>query len=193
MIFYSYIQTQKFTLNKSPWGIFSFGRFFPGGYFPWEDIFHWRIFSRGDIFLRGIFSLGEYFPRTMWKVTFSCIGFPMIFPFFRLLGREEANTATTQEMLILRILIPIMKMFTAKMAMNVISEGLECFGGQGYIEDTGLPVLLRDAQVCLFTCEIWIYVPILIVWYTNLLKYTAVIFGGTKVQSPMGFQPWIIG
>jgi len=27
------------------------------------------------------------------------------------------------------------------------SEALECFGGAGYIEDTGLPQLLRDAQV----------------------------------------------
>lgn len=40
--------------------------------------------------------------------------------------------------------------------MSVVSEGLECFGGQGYIEDTGLPGLLRDSQVsvtdvyCLF-------------------------------------------
>ncbi|XP_064104129.1 acyl-CoA dehydrogenase family member 11-like [Macrobrachium nipponense] len=65
----------------------------------------------------------------------------------RLLGREEAGTATVQERLVLRALTPITKMFTAKMAMSVISEGLECFGGQGYIEDTGLPVLLRDAQV----------------------------------------------
>lgn len=32
-------------------------------------------------------------------------------------------------------------------AMSVVSEGLECFGGQGYIEDTGLPGLLRDSQV----------------------------------------------
>ena len=32
-------------------------------------------------------------------------------------------------------------------AVSVVSEGLECFGGQGYIEDTGLPGLLRDAQV----------------------------------------------
>ena len=32
-------------------------------------------------------------------------------------------------------------------AMLVASEGLESFGGQGYIEDTGLPSLLRDAQV----------------------------------------------
>ena len=27
------------------------------------------------------------------------------------------------------------------------SEGLEAFGGQGYMEDTGLPTLFRDAQV----------------------------------------------
>ena len=32
-------------------------------------------------------------------------------------------------------------------AIAVASEGLECFGGQGYIEDTGLPSILRDAQV----------------------------------------------
>lgn len=49
--------------------------------------------------------------------------------------------------LVLRLMTPIMKLFTAKMAMSVVSEGLECFGGQGYIEDTGLPVHLRDAQV----------------------------------------------
>lgn len=29
----------------------------------------------------------------------------------------------------------------------MVSEGLESFGGQGYIEDTGLPGLFRDAQV----------------------------------------------
>ena len=49
--------------------------------------------------------------------------------------------------LLLRLLTPVAKMYTAKSAMNVISEGLECFGGQGYIEDTGLPGILRDAQV----------------------------------------------
>ena len=31
----------------------------------------------------------------------------------------------------------------------MMSEGLEAFGGQGYIEDTGLPAMLRDAQVCI--------------------------------------------
>ena len=33
--------------------------------------------------------------------------------------------------------------------MQVSSEGLESFGGQGYIEDTGIPGLMRDAQVTL--------------------------------------------
>ena len=32
-------------------------------------------------------------------------------------------------------------------AVAVVSEGLECFGGMGYLEDTGLPGLLRDTQV----------------------------------------------
>jgi len=31
--------------------------------------------------------------------------------------------------------------------VKVCSEGIECFGGQGYIETTGIPVILRDVQV----------------------------------------------
>ena len=40
-----------------------------------------------------------------------------------------------------------MKLWTGKLAVALSSEVLECFGGAGYIEDTGLPQLLRDAQV----------------------------------------------
>ena len=36
---------------------------------------------------------------------------------------------------------------TARQAVACASETLEAFGGAGYIEDTGLPRLLRDAQV----------------------------------------------
>jgi putative acyl-CoA dehydrogenase len=57
------------------------------------------------------------------------------------------GTATTQECEILRLLTPLAKLFTAKKAVAVVSEVLECFGGAGYVEDTGLPVLLRDSQV----------------------------------------------
>ena len=40
-----------------------------------------------------------------------------------------------------------MKLTTARAAVSVASETLEAFGGAGYVEDTGVPVLLRDAQV----------------------------------------------
>jgi putative acyl-CoA dehydrogenase len=41
----------------------------------------------------------------------------------------------------------VAKLYTAKQAIASASEVLEAFGGAGYIEDTGLPRLLRDAQV----------------------------------------------
>ena len=49
--------------------------------------------------------------------------------------------------LLLRILTPLMKLYTAKQSIACASEGLESLGGQGYIEDTGYPAYLRDAQV----------------------------------------------
>lgn len=64
-----------------------------------------------------------------------------------LLGKAEVNIATADETQLLRLILPLLKLYTAKQAVSVISEGLEAFGGQGYIEDTGLPVMLRDAQV----------------------------------------------
>ena len=64
-----------------------------------------------------------------------------------LLGRAEAGEATDAERALLRVLTPLAKLTTAKQAVAVASEALECFGGAGYVEDTGLPRLLRDAQV----------------------------------------------
>ncbi|HKT32146.1 MAG TPA: acyl-CoA dehydrogenase family protein [Gammaproteobacteria bacterium] len=64
-----------------------------------------------------------------------------------LLGREETGAASETEKILLRLLTPVAKLFTGKQSIAVVSEVLECFGGQGYIEDTGLPVLLRDCQV----------------------------------------------
>ncbi len=64
-----------------------------------------------------------------------------------LLGELEAGEADERRQALLRLLTPIAKLTTAKQAVLVASEVLECFGGAGYIEDTGLPVLLRDAQV----------------------------------------------
>ena len=65
----------------------------------------------------------------------------------RLLGLEECGMATSAEKHLLRILTPIVKLYTAKQVVATASEGLESFGGQGYIEDTGLPGILRDSQV----------------------------------------------
>lgn len=64
-----------------------------------------------------------------------------------LLGKEESGTSTEQENVVLRMLTPLAKLYTAKQAMYVISEAIECLGGVGYCEDSGLPQLLRDAQV----------------------------------------------
>lgn len=74
-------------------------------------------------------------------------GFLLAFHVAELLGRQECKTATPQDLARLRLLIPVAKLYTAKQAVAVASEALECFGGAGYIEDTGLPRLLRDAQV----------------------------------------------
>jgi alkylation response protein AidB-like acyl-CoA dehydrogenase len=64
-----------------------------------------------------------------------------------LLGRQEAGEASEDERASLRLLTPLAKLLTAKQAVAVASEALEAFGGAGYVEDTGLPVWLRDAQV----------------------------------------------
>jgi alkylation response protein AidB-like acyl-CoA dehydrogenase len=64
-----------------------------------------------------------------------------------LLGRVETGEATGGEQLLLRVLTPLAKLTTGKQAVAIASEALEAFGGAGYVEDTGLPRLLRDAQV----------------------------------------------
>jgi alkylation response protein AidB-like acyl-CoA dehydrogenase len=64
-----------------------------------------------------------------------------------LLGKEEMGVASPQDVHLLRLMMPVAKLYTAKQAVSVVSEGLECFGGQGYIEDTGIPTLFRDSQV----------------------------------------------
>lgn len=73
--------------------------------------------------------------------------FHLVFHAIELLGKEETGIATEHEQALLRLLTPLAKLYTAKQAITVTSEALEAFGGAGYIEDTGLPQLLRNAQV----------------------------------------------
>ncbi|XP_028905329.1 acyl-CoA dehydrogenase family member 11-like [Ornithorhynchus anatinus] len=74
-------------------------------------------------------------------------GFLLAMELARLLGLEETHQATPSEERLLRLLPSVAKLYTGKQAVAVVSEGLECFGGQGYMEDTGLAGLLRDTQV----------------------------------------------
>ena len=73
--------------------------------------------------------------------------FLLAFELVELLGRQEANELQGDQASLLRLLTPIAKLLTAKQAVAVVSEAIEAFGGAGYVEDTGLPMLLRDTQV----------------------------------------------
>jgi acyl-CoA dehydrogenase len=73
--------------------------------------------------------------------------FHLAFYVAELTGRSEAGELDENDAWLLRMLTPVMKLITAKQAVTVASEVLESFGGAGFVEDTGLPVLLRDSQV----------------------------------------------
>lgn len=55
-------------------------------------------------------------------------------------GRKEDN-------LLLRLLLPIGKFWITKRAEPMIGEGMECLGGNGYVEQHILPRLYREAPV----------------------------------------------
>jgi alkylation response protein AidB-like acyl-CoA dehydrogenase len=73
--------------------------------------------------------------------------FTLTFREVSLLGRSETGEITPRDSAVLAAMHPLAKLFTAKLAVASASEVLECFGGAGYVEDTGLPALLRDSQV----------------------------------------------
>jgi acyl-CoA dehydrogenase len=73
--------------------------------------------------------------------------FHLAFYVAELTGQSETSEILENDARLLRILTPVMKLTTGKQSVMVASEVLETFGGAGYVEDTGLPVLLRDSQV----------------------------------------------
>lgn len=73
--------------------------------------------------------------------------FQFAFYVAELTGRSETGEIDERDAWLLRLLTPVMKLTTAKQAVSIASEVLESFGGAGFVEDTGLPVLLRDSQV----------------------------------------------
>ena len=54
------------------------------------------------------------------------------------MGLVEAGAAGEQDIMVLRLMMPVAKAFTAKHAMQNISEGLECFGGQASAKSENL-------------------------------------------------------
>jgi hypothetical protein len=73
--------------------------------------------------------------------------FQLAFRVAELTGCAETNEINEEQSMLLRLLTPLMKLTTGKQVMSVVSEALEALGGAGYVEDTGMPMLLRDAQV----------------------------------------------
>ena len=76
--------------------------------------------------------------------------FLFTFKAVELLGlSEQGETPELREMAEkqLRLITPLLKLYTAKKNIQLSSEVIECFGGVGYIEDSGIPKFLRDGQV----------------------------------------------
>ena len=67
-----------------------------------------------------------------------------------LLGLAESRdieAAAEDAAQLLRLLTPAVKFLTAKVSCEVCQEGMEFFGGAGYVEDVGVSRILRDALV----------------------------------------------
>jgi alkylation response protein AidB-like acyl-CoA dehydrogenase len=73
--------------------------------------------------------------------------FHLAFHVVTLVGRQETDELDEAGEALLRLLQPATKLATGRQAVAGTSEALEAIGGLGYIESTGLPELLRDAQV----------------------------------------------
>ncbi|MGX1852423.1 acyl-CoA dehydrogenase family protein [Streptomyces sp. NPDC055299] len=54
---------------------------------------------------------------------------------------------TEQDRHFLRLAVPTAKYWVTKRCTPLVAEALECLGGNGYVEESGLPRLLREAPV----------------------------------------------
>ncbi|MFB7861771.1 acyl-CoA dehydrogenase family protein [Streptomyces sp. NPDC056069] len=63
----------------------------------------------------------------------------------RLAAAYDADTDA--ERALLRIAVPAAKYWVTKRCTPVVAEALECLGGNGYVEESGLPRLLRESPL----------------------------------------------
>jgi putative acyl-CoA dehydrogenase len=104
--------------------------------------------------------------------------FVLTFHLAALLGRDELGLSSPEESAMLRMLTPIAKLYTGKASMQITSEAMECVGGAGYIEGTGLPALHRGAQVF----SIW-------EGTTNVLSLDVI----RAIEKEGAFEPFVAG
>ncbi|MBK8264508.1 MAG: acyl-CoA dehydrogenase family protein [Nannocystis sp.] len=87
----------------------------------------------------------------LWRATMADLmaeqigAFCGVFALVRALDRSECGDPAAARLV--RILTPMAKACTAKQAVWSVSEAMEAVGGNGYVEWSPLPRLLRDAQV----------------------------------------------
>ena len=65
----------------------------------------------------------------------------------RLAAAYDASERSEQEQHLRRIAIPIAKYWITKRCPPLVAEALECLGGNGYVEESGLPRLFRESPV----------------------------------------------
>ncbi|MGW9042329.1 acyl-CoA dehydrogenase family protein [Streptomyces lydicus] len=63
----------------------------------------------------------------------------------RLAAAYDADTE--QDRHLLRLAVPAAKYWVTKRCTPMVTEALECLGGNGYVEESGLPRLLREAPL----------------------------------------------
>jgi acyl-CoA dehydrogenase len=85
--------------------------------------------------------------HTHWLAELSAVYEATVALSFRAAWLVGAAEAGQGDPLLARIITPIAKMACARQALSVCSELVETFGGAGYLEDTGIPVIFRDAHV----------------------------------------------
>ncbi|CDO73690.1 hypothetical protein BN946_scf185015.g18 [Trametes cinnabarina] len=71
----------------------------------------------------------------------------VVFGAVRLLGRSECGVASKAEEARLRLLTPAIKGYAALRATEGMEEAMTALGGLGYMEETGIGRLIRDAMV----------------------------------------------
>jgi alkylation response protein AidB-like acyl-CoA dehydrogenase len=81
-----------------------------------------------------------------WEAEFEA-AFHLAMEVALLLGRVESGAGNARDTALQRLLTPLAKAWICKLGVRIASEAVEAFGGIGYLEDSGIPLLLRDAQV----------------------------------------------